>query len=102
MTDMEEGYSVETFALAEVVLKSSIHLEIRRDINSIAAIAMTDGIGKELNMESINEFRKYFIELISKNNEKSISEEIELWMKQLRLKNDDDKTIGLLVLEGKA
>ena len=38
----------------------------------------------------------------SKNNEKSISEEIELWMKQLRLKNDDDKTIGLLVLEGKA
>ena len=51
---------------------------------------------------SINEFRKYFIELISKNNEKSISEEIELWMKQLRLKNDDDKTIGLLVLEGKA
>lgn len=99
---MEEGYSVETFALAEVVLKSSIHLEIRRDINSIAAIAMTDGIGKELNMESINEFRKYFIELISKNNEKSISEEIELWMKQLRLKNDDDKTIGLLVLEGKA
>ena len=102
MTDMEEGYSVETFALAEVVLKSSIHLEIRRDINSIASIAMTDGIGKELNMESINEFRKYFIELISKNNEKSISEEIELWMKQLRLKNDDDKTIGLLVLEGKA
>lgn len=101
MTDMEEGYSVETFALAEVVLKSSIHLVVKENIKNIAVIAMTDGIGKEMNMESINDFLRYFIELISKNDEKNINSEIESWMEQLRLKNDDDKTIGLLVLEGK-
>ena len=98
MSGMDEMYSVETFALAEAVLKSSIQLEVRENIKKLAVIAMTDGIGKEMNKESLNEFLRYFIKLISDSEEKR-NNEIESWMKQLRSKNDDDKTIGLLVVE---
>jgi hypothetical protein len=65
-------------------------------------VAMTDGIGKEINLESLKEFFKYFVELISNNDEEIKNSEIESWMSQLRLKNDDDKTIGVLVLEEEA
>jgi hypothetical protein len=102
MTDMDECYSVETFALAEVVLKSSIQLLVRKNVKNISVVAMTDGIGKEINLESLKEFFKYFVELISNNDEEIKNSEIESWMSQLRLKNDDDKTIGVLVLEEEA
>ncbi|WP_312072183.1 protein phosphatase 2C domain-containing protein [Anaerotignum propionicum] len=101
MTDMDENYSVETYALAEVVLKSSIQLTVRKNVNNLIAIAMTDGIGKEMNMESIYEFQDYFVDLIKNRDEETRNKEVELWMSQLNQKNDDDKTIALMVLEGK-
>ena len=102
LTDMDENYSVETYALAEVVLKSSIQLILRKNVSSLVAIAMTDGIGKEINMESISEFQKYFVDLVKNKDEELRNNEVESWMSQLKLKNDDDKTIGLMILEGKA
>lgn len=102
LTDMDENYSVETYALAEVVLKSSIQLIIKENVSSLVAIAMTDGVGKEMNMESINEFQKYFVDLIRSQDEELRNKEVESWMNQLKLKNDDDKTIGLMILEGMA
>lgn len=97
MTDMEEFYSVETYALAEVVLKSTFKIRSAANVYKVTALAMTDGIGKELELSSISEFMKYFVSLASKE-ERDI--EIESWMSHLRENNDDDKTIGLLVLEG--
>ena len=96
MTDIEEFYTVETYALAEKVLKSSFKIRYATNVKKFIAIAMTDGIGKELNLEYINDFKNYIISLINKK-ERDI--EIESWMKCLREKNDDDKTIGLLALE---
>lgn len=99
MTNMDEFYTVETYALAEVVLKNSFKIRCATNIKKIIALAMTDGIGKELDLSSIDDFKKYFVSLVS---EKERDTEIESWMKHLREKNDDDKTIGLLVLEGEA
>ena len=73
-----------------------------KNVNNLIAIAMTDGIGKELNLDSINEFQRYLVDLLKRKDEKARDIEIELWMNHLREKNDDDKTIGLLVLEGEA
>lgn len=97
MTAMDEFYTVETYALGEVVLKSSFKIRCATNVQKVIALAMTDGIGKELELSSISEFMKYFVSLITKE-ERDI--EIESWMSHLREKNDDDKTIGLLVLEG--
>lgn len=97
LTDMDEFYTVETFALAEVVLKSSFKVRTEKNVKNLIAIAMTDGIGKELDLKSIDAFQSYLVTLVK---EKERDTEIELWMNHLREKNDDDKTIGLLVLEG--
>lgn len=99
MTDIDEFYTVETYALVEVVLKSSFKIRCATNVQKVIALAMTDGIGKELELSSISEFMKYFVSLIAKE-ERDI--EIESWMSHLRKKNDDDKTIGLLVLEVEA
>lgn len=99
VTDMDEFYTVETYALAEVVLKSSFKVRTEKNVKNLIAIAMTDGIGKELDLESIDAFQSYLVTLVEEKNRDT---EIELWMNHLREKNDDDKTIGLLVLEGEA
>lgn len=99
MTDMDEFFTVETYALSEIVLKSTFKIKCVTNVQQVVALAMTDGIGKELELSSISEFMKCFVLLVSKE-ERDI--EIESWMAYLREKNDDDKTIGLLVLEGEA
>ena len=63
---------------------------------------MTDGICKELDLEAIDAFQRYLVTLVKEKDGKERDIEIELWMNHLREKNDDDKTIGLLVLEGEA
>lgn len=98
MTDMDEFYTVETYALAEIVLKSSFKVRTEKNVKNLVAIALTDGIGKELHLESIDEFQRYLVNLVE---EKGKDTEIKLWMNHLSERNDDDKTIGLLVLEGK-
>jgi|BioPla2DNA2_1021312.scaffolds.fasta_scaffold01170_16 serine/threonine protein phosphatase PrpC len=99
LTDMDEFYTVETYALAEVVLKSSFKVRTEKNVKNLVAIAMTDGIGKELDLKSIDALQSCLVALVK---EKERDTEIALWMNHLREKNDDDKTIGLLVLEGEA
>ncbi len=53
LSDTDEFYSVETYALAEVVLKSTIKLVSRKNVKKVSALAMTDGIGKEISMDSL-------------------------------------------------
>ncbi len=101
VTDMDEFYTVETYALAEAVLKSSFKVRTKKNINNFIAIAMTDGIGKELDLDAIDAFQGYLVTLVKEKEERERNIEIELWMNHLREKNDDDKTIGLLVLEEK-
>ena len=98
---MDEFYTVETYALAEAVLKSSFKVRTKKNINNFIAIAMTDGIGKELDLDAIDAFQGYLVTLVKEKEERERNIEIELWMNHLREKNDDDKTIGLLVLEEK-
>ncbi len=102
VTDMDEFYTVETYALAEVVLKSSFKVRTEKNVKNLIAIAMTDGICKELDLEVIDAFQRYLVTLVKEKDGKERDIEIELWMNHLREKNDDDKTIGLLVLEGEA
>ena len=53
-------------------------------------------------MEAIDAFQRYLVTLVKEKDGKERDIEIGLWMNHLREKNDDDKTIGLLVLEGEA
>ncbi|SHK77618.1 Serine/threonine protein phosphatase PrpC [Anaerocolumna jejuensis DSM 15929] len=99
VSDMDEFYSVETYALAEAVLKSSFNIICKKIKGNVVAVAMTDGIGKELDLDTIDEFKNYLVELI-KGNTETREKEIASWMKHLREKNDDDKSLGILVLEG--
>ncbi len=99
---MDEFYTVETYALAEVVLKSSFNVRTEKNVKNLIAVAMTDGISKELDLEAIDSFQRYLVTLVKEKDGKERDIEIELWMNHLREKNDDDKTIGLLVLEVEA
>ena len=99
MTEEIEFYSVETYALGEIVLKKSFRLIKFEKIKYISAILTTDGIANEIDKDSINELRGYLVNLIKKD-EKQINLELRNWFESLDRKNDDDKTIGVLVLEG--
>lgn len=99
MTEETKFYSVETYALGEIVLKKSFRLIKFEKIKYISAILTTDGIANEIDKGSINELRGYLVDLIKKD-EKQIDLELTNWFETLDRKNDDDKTIGILVLEG--
>lgn len=98
ITDMDEFYSAETYALSEVVLKSSFNVIYTERKGTVAIFAMTDGIGKEIEIEQIEEFKESLIKLM-KLHERDIESEIREWISLLNEKNNDDKSIGMLILE---
>lgn len=98
LTDMDEFYSAETYALSTAVRKSTFNVVGRKVCGPLVVVAMTDGIGKEIDMEHIDGFRNALVELMKKGS-LAVKSEFDVWMAQLNEKNDDDKTIGVLILE---
>lgn len=98
LTDTDEFYSAETAALSEVVLKSSFKVLCKEIQGPVFVAAMTDGISKELDTEYIEEFKNSLKNLMKK--EKAlIASEVKEWIAHLNQKNDDDKSIVILILE---
>ena len=98
LTDEEEFYSVETFALGEAVLKSTFKIVNLKIEQEMSIILTTDGVGKEVDDSSYSQLREYLSKLV-KTNEEQIEMEIASWIKVLDKKNGDDKTVGILVME---
>lgn len=97
-TDTEEFYTSQTYALGEVVRKKSFMLEVRHVDKSMFTYMTSDGIGKEIAEQSRNELGKYLFTMLN-NSKELIEEELNHWIKDLEVKNGDDKSIGVIRLE---
>lgn len=100
MTDVDDFYSTETFALGEMVLKSTFLIKSIHVDRSLNLIIATDGVGKEVELETCQGLRDYLVKLQRKQEDEE-KKELSAWFDILDKKNGDDKTIGILVLEVK-
>lgn len=91
-------YTPKTYALGEVVYKKSFQIYTWENVSSLKCMIMTDGIGNEIDTECCSDFISYFSHLLSKPYQE-VENEIENWVEFLEKKNEDDKTIGILILE---
>lgn len=94
----EEFYSTETYALGELVRKSTFRIKQLSYEKYISLYMVTDGIGKELAEESRIDLCHYMKQLVNKS-ENEIMKELESWIHTLDKKNGDDKSIGILTWE---
>ncbi len=92
-------YSSETFALSEVVLKKTFVIDKYTYKDSVSAIMASDGIGKEIEAGSQQDLLDYLVRLI-RQGELKVNRELNTWIDILEKKNGDDKSLGILVLEG--
>ena len=91
-------YSNETFAFGEYFPISAF--ETRESPlafnDSIDIVLMTDGVSKELDLQSMPDLLQY---LSSRRNEADFLGELENWIVELNRKNDDDKTLLFVHIE---
>lgn len=97
MTDQEEFYSAETYALAKYVKKSSFTIKAV-EAKAIRIYMASDGIGKEIKEESRYEMIEYLDKMML-NEDTIIEDELDSWIIGLNEKNDDDKSIGFVSWE---
>lgn len=99
MIDEDDFYTSETFALGEMVRKSTIVLQrTKLETKKLKIVMMTDGIAKEI--ESGSEID--LLEYISDLTQKEISEiriELSAWLDVLDKKNGDDKSLAVITME---
>ena len=95
LTDNEDFYSTETYALGTTVRRSTFDVEIIEYKRKIAIYMASDGIGKEVTEEGRAELGHY-IENMMKKDDDSIEDEIDAWVTGLGRKNGDDKSIGFV------
>ena len=98
MTEQEEFYSTETYALATRVKKSSIKVSVLEDIHKVRLYMSSDGIGKEINEDSRVELIDYLSDMMTKKDG-AIEQELDIWVSGLGRKNGDDKSIGFVEWE---
>lgn len=90
LSDASEFYTSETFAFGEAIKRTTFI--VKECITSSVGLycLMTDGVAKEIETDKLKDFSKYIKNRIS---EDSFSTELDTWMNELSLANNDDKTI---------
>lgn len=94
----EDFYSSETDALSEAVRKSSFILELKPVANQLDLYMVSDGVGKEILLDSRDELGDYLRRLLVQEEE-NIEKEIGHWFIELDDKNGDDKSIAFVSWE---
>ena len=98
LTENDEFYSTETYALGAVVKKSTFTIRVVEVRNRIRVYMASDGIGKEINEASRIELIEYLGNMMM-NEDAVIEDELDTWVIGLGKKNGDDKTIGFVSWE---
>lgn len=98
LTEIDEFYSTETYALGAAVKKSTFTIRAVEGKNRIRVYMASDGIGEEINEESRIELIEYLDKMMM-NEDVTIEEELDTWVIGLGKKNGDDKSIGFVSWE---
>ena len=98
LTESDEFYSTETYALGAAVKKSTFTIRVVEVRNRIRVYMASDGIGKEINEASRIELIEYLGNMMM-NEDAVIEDELDTWVIGLGKKNGDDKTIGFVSWE---
>ncbi len=98
LTETDEFYSTETYALGSAVKKSTFTVRAVEGKNRIRVYMASDGIGKEINEASRIELIEYLDNMMTNENA-VIEDELETWVIGLGRKNGDDKSIGFVSWE---
>ena len=98
LTESDEFYSTETYALGAAVKKSTFTIRVVEVRNRIRVYMASDGIGKEINEASRIELIEYLGNMM-RNEDAVIEDELDTWVIGLGKKNGDDKTIGFVSWE---
>lgn len=98
LTETDEFYSTETYALGTAVKKSAFTIRAVEGKNRIRVYMASDGIGKEINEASRIELIEYLDNMMMNENA-VIEDELETWVIGLGKKNGDDKSIGFVSWE---
>ena len=98
LTENDEFYSTETYALGAAVKKSTFTIRAVEGKNRIRVYMASDGIGKEINEASRIELIEYLDNMMMNENA-VIEDELDMWVIGLGKKNGDDKSIGFVSWE---
>lgn len=98
LTENDEFYSTETYALVAAVKKSTFTIRAVEGKNRIRVYMASDGIGKEINEASRIELIEYLDNMMM-NEDAVIEDELDTWVIGLGKKNGDDKSIGFVSWE---
>lgn len=98
MTENDEFYSSETYALGTTVKKSTFTIRAVEGKNRIRVYMASDGIGKEINEASRIELIEYLDNMMMNENA-VIEDELDAWGIGLGKKNGDDKSIAFVSWE---
>lgn len=98
LTEKDEFYSTETYALGAAVKKSTFTIRVVEGNERIRVYMASDGIGKEINETSRFELIEYLDKMMM-NEDAIIEDELDTWVVGLGNKNGDDKSIGFVSWE---
>ena len=98
LTETDEFYSTETYALGTTVKKSTFTIRAVEGKNRIRVYMASDGIGKEINEALRIELIEYLDNMMMSENA-AIEDELDTWVIGLGRKNGDDKSIGFVSWE---
>ena len=98
LTETDEFYSTETYALGTTVKKSTFTIRAVEGKNRIRVYMASDGIGKEINEALRIELIEYLDNMMMSENA-AIEDELDTWVIGLGRKNGDEKSIGFVSWE---